>query len=58
MGKPVPIIVLSVLAMLNGGVTSVLGVLTLLGSKLLFTPSGYGPNRIAISQVFGAVLQK
>ncbi len=53
MGKPVPIIVLSVLAMLNGGVTSVLGVLTLLGSKLLFTPSGYGPNRIAISQVFG-----
>lgn len=53
MGKPVPIIVLSVLAMLNGSVTFVLGILTLLGSKMLFTPSGYGPNRIAISQIFG-----
>ena len=39
--------------MLNGGVTFVLGLLTLLGSRMLFTPSGYGPNRIAISQLFG-----
>jgi len=54
MGKPIPIIVLSVLAMLNGGVIFVLGILTLLGSKMLFTPSGYGPNRIAISQILGS----
>ena len=53
MGKPIPIIVLSFLAMLNGSVIFVLGILTLLGSKMLFTLSGYGPNRIAISQVFG-----
>jgi hypothetical protein len=53
MEKPVPILVLSVLAMLNGGVAVVLGVMTILGSKMLFTPSGYGPNRIAISQLFG-----
>lgn len=39
--------------MLNGGATFVLGVMTLLGSKMLFTPSGYGPNRIAVSQLFG-----
>src|SRR5687767_6614551 len=53
MEKPVPIIALSVLAMLNGGVAFVLGIMTLLGSKMLFTPSGYGPNRIAVSQLFG-----
>lgn len=39
--------------MLNGGMAFVLGVMSLLGSKLLFTPGGYGPNRIAISQLFG-----
>lgn len=53
MEKPIPIIVLSVLAMLNGGVAFVLGVMTLLGSRVLFTPGGYGPNRIAVSQLFG-----
>ncbi len=53
MEKPIPVIVLSVLAMLNGGVAFVLGVMTLLGSDVLLTPSGYGPNRIAISQLFG-----
>lgn len=41
------------LAMLNGGVALVLGVMTLLGSRMLFTPRGHGPNRIAISQLFG-----
>ncbi|HZH30637.1 MAG TPA: hypothetical protein VEY11_07725 [Pyrinomonadaceae bacterium] len=53
MAKPVPVVILSILAMLNGGVTCVLGVSTLLGSRLLFTPAGYGTDRIAISQVFG-----
>lgn len=33
--------------------TWVLGVMTLLGSKILFTPGGYGPNRIAVSKLFG-----
>lgn len=54
MNKPIPIIVFAVMAMLNGGVTLVLGIMTLLGSKLLFTPGGYGPNRVAISQLFGS----
>ncbi|HEY0081004.1 MAG TPA: hypothetical protein VGB73_20535 [Pyrinomonadaceae bacterium] len=53
MKKPAPIVVFSILAMLNGGVTFALGVMTLLGSRILFKPSGYGPNRIAISQLFG-----
>jgi hypothetical protein len=53
MTKPLPILVLSVLAALNGGVAFGLGMMTILGSKMLFTPSGYGPNRIAISQLFG-----
>lgn len=53
MEKPAPIFVLSILAMLNGGVTFGLGVMTLLGSEILFKPSGYGPNRIAVSQLFG-----
>jgi hypothetical protein len=39
--------------MLNGSVIFVLGALALLGSRMLFTPGGYGPNRIAISQLFG-----
>lgn len=54
MEKPISIIVFAVMAMLNGGVAFVLGIMTLLGSKMLFTPSGYGPNRIAISQLFGS----
>ena len=53
MKKPVPVVILSILAMLNGSVAFVLGVMTLLGSKMLFTASGYGPNRVAISQIFG-----
>lgn len=53
MNKPVPIIILSVLAMLNGIAAFALGILTILGSKFVFTPSGYGPDRIAISQLFG-----
>ena len=44
---------MSILAMLNGGVTFALGVMTLFGSRVLFTPSGYGPNRIGIAQLFG-----
>jgi hypothetical protein len=51
--KPVPIIIFSVLAMMNGLAAFVLGVITLLGSKLLFTADGYGPNRIAIADLFG-----
>lgn len=53
MKKPLPVTVISVLAVVNGGVTCLLGLLTLLGSRVLFTPAGYGPNRIAIAQVFG-----
>lgn len=53
MKKPVPIVILSTFAMLNGGAAVVLGIATLLGSKVLFTPSGHGPNRIAMSQIFG-----
>lgn len=53
MNRPLPIVVISILAILNGGVTVALGVATLLGSRVLFTLSGYGPNRIAISQLFG-----
>jgi len=53
MKKPAPIVILSILAMLNGCLTLVLGVITLFGSRVLFTPSGYGPNRVAISQLLG-----
>jgi hypothetical protein len=53
MNKPVPIIILSALAILNGIAAFALGILTLLGSKFVFTPSGYGPDRIAISELFG-----
>jgi hypothetical protein len=53
MKRPVPILVISIIAMLNGVVTMLLGVMTLLGSRMLFTPSGHGPHRIAISQLFG-----
>ena len=53
MKKPVPVVILSILTMLNGGVALVLGVMTLLGSRILFTPGGHGPSRIAISQLFG-----
>jgi hypothetical protein len=31
----------------------VLGVWTLMGSRFLFTPSGYGPDRIAIATLLG-----
>ena len=44
---------MSILALVNGGVTCLMGLMTLLGSRVLFTPSGYGPNRIAIAEVFG-----
>jgi len=53
MKRPAPIVILSILTMLNGGVALVLGVMTFLGSRVLFTPRGHGPNRIAISQLFG-----
>ena len=53
MKKPIPVAVLAVLAVLNGCLTLVLGVMTLLGSRLLFTPGGYGPNRIAIAELLG-----
>ena len=51
--KPLPIILFSILAMMNGLAAFVLGVITLLGSKFLFTADGVGPNRIAISDLFG-----
>ena len=51
--KPLPIIIFSILAMINGLAAFVLGVITLFGSKLLFTADGIGPNRIAISDLFG-----
>lgn len=53
MNKPVPLIILSILALLNGVAAFVLGIITLLGNQFVFTPGGYGPNRIAISQLFG-----
>ena len=53
MKKPAPVLILSILAVLNGGVTLALGMITLLGSRLLFTPGGYGPNRVAIAHLLG-----
>ncbi len=53
MSKPIPIIILSFMAMLNGSAALVLGIVTLRGNKILFTPDGYGPNRIAVSELFG-----
>jgi hypothetical protein len=55
MKKPVPIVILSALAMLNGVVAFALGVMTLRGGRILFTPGGYGDDRIAISQLFGSL---
>ena len=53
MNKPIPVIILSVLAILNGVAAFVLGTMTLLGNTFVFTPDGIGPNRIAISELFG-----
>jgi len=54
MKKPVPVVILSILAMLNGSMTFALGVLMMLWSGMLFDPRGYGPDRMAISQLFGS----
>lgn len=51
--RPVAVAAISILAILNGSLTVVLGVMTPFGSRVLFTPSGYGPNRIAMSELFG-----
>jgi len=53
MKKPIPIIVLSAMGALNGVGSIAFGVITLLGSDVAFTSGGYGPNRIAIAQLFG-----
>lgn len=39
--------------MLNGVLVLALGVLTLMGNNFVFTPSGYGPDRVAIATLLG-----
>jgi hypothetical protein len=41
------------MAMLNGLFVFALGMLTLLGNNFVFTPSGYGPDRVAIASLLG-----
>ena len=53
MNKPAPVVILSFLALLNGAAALALGVVTLFGNKFVFIRSGYGPDRIAISELFG-----
>jgi hypothetical protein len=53
MQRPLGITLLAVGSMLNGILMLAVGVWTLMGSNFLFTPSGYGPNRIAIATLFG-----
>ncbi|MGH9751298.1 MAG: hypothetical protein ACREA2_00810 [Blastocatellia bacterium] len=53
MKKPIPIIILSAIGAMNGAGAIALGAMALLGAKVVFTPSGYGPNRIAIAQWSG-----
>jgi hypothetical protein len=53
MERPLGITLLAIGAMLNGSLMLAVGVGTLMGSKFLFTPSGYGPNRIAIATLLG-----
>jgi hypothetical protein len=50
---PLPILIFSILAVVNGASSVVLGAATLLGSRMLYTPAGYGPNRIAFAEIFG-----
>jgi len=53
MQRPIAITLLAIGSMVNGIVMIVLGVWTLMGSRFLFTPSGYGPDRIAIATLLG-----
>lgn len=51
--KPILLILLGVLAMLNSLASLTFGVLTLLGNRTAFEPSGAGPNRVAIADLLG-----
>ena len=53
MQRPLGITLLAIGAVLNGILMLAVGVWTLMGSNFLFTPSGYGPNRIAIATLLG-----
>ena len=53
MQRPLGITLLATGSMLNGILMLAVGVWTLMGSNFLFTPSGYGPNRIAIATLLG-----
>ena len=53
MHRPLAITLLAIGTMLNGIVMLALGVWTLMGSNFLFTPSGYGPDRVAIATLLG-----
>jgi hypothetical protein len=53
MERPLGLTLLAIGSMLNGILMLAVGVWTLMGSNFLFTPSGYGPNRIAIATLLG-----
>lgn len=53
MHRPLAITLLAIGSMLNGVLMLALGVWTLLGGNFVFTPSGYGPDRVAIATLLG-----
>jgi hypothetical protein len=53
--RPLPITVLATLAVLNGLGVALLAALASMGSGVVWSPQGVGPNRIALADVFGAL---
>lgn len=55
MSRPLPITVLAVLAVFNGLSFMLLAALASMGSGVVWTPQGVGPNRVALADLFGAL---
>lgn len=53
MDRPLGVTILAVLGALNGLAALALGVATLLGNQFVYTPGGYGPNRVALASLLG-----
>jgi hypothetical protein len=51
--RPLVITVLAGLGLLNGLATAALGVATIAGSRLVYAPLGYGPNRVPLASLLG-----
>ncbi len=53
MPRLLTITILSSIAMLNGVLVFIVGLLTLAGNNFVYTPAGYGEDRVAIASLLG-----